>query len=124
MEKQGYAYVDVRSVPEFEAGHPDGAFNIPILHLTGWGMTPNPDFAAVMERAFPKDAKIVVGCKAGGRSRQAAAILERLGFSSVVEQRAGFDGAADEPGWRQAGLPTAAEPRPGRTWIALRDNGR
>ena len=25
MDKEGYAYLDVRSVPEFEAGHPTGA---------------------------------------------------------------------------------------------------
>ena len=33
MEKDGYAYVDVRSIPEFEAGHPEGAYNVPLLHM-------------------------------------------------------------------------------------------
>ena len=39
-------------------------------------MAPNPAFQAVVEGNFAKDAKIVVGCKSGGRSLQAAALLE------------------------------------------------
>ena len=55
-----YVYLDVRSVGEFEAGHPPRAINIPIAHLTpGAGMSPNPDFAAVVEATLPKDAKLV-----------------------------------------------------------------
>ncbi|HEY3253455.1 MAG TPA: rhodanese-like domain-containing protein, partial [Polyangiaceae bacterium] len=29
---QGHVYVDVRSEPEFEAGHPAGALNVPLLN--------------------------------------------------------------------------------------------
>src|SRR4051812_21955325 len=29
----GWAYLDVRSIPEFEQGHPPGAVNVPLLHL-------------------------------------------------------------------------------------------
>ena len=65
LTKTGWTYVDVRSEPEFDAGHPARAFNVPIAHMTGGAMTPNPDFVSVMEKAFGKDAKIVVGCKAG-----------------------------------------------------------
>ena len=32
---------------------------------------PNPDFLAVVERNFPRTAKLVVGCQAGGRSQRA-----------------------------------------------------
>ena len=32
---QGYTYVDVRSIPEFEQGHPAGAVNVPLLHRDG-----------------------------------------------------------------------------------------
>ena len=52
MEKDGYVYVDVRSVPEFEAGHPAGAFNVPLLDMSPMGMTPNPDFLRVMESSL------------------------------------------------------------------------
>ena len=69
----------------------------------------------VIPRAeFPKDAKLVVGCKAGGRSARAAEMMAAAGFTGVVDQRAGFDGARDafgqltEPGWQPAGLPVEA----------------
>ena len=31
-QREGYTYVDVRSIPEFEQGHPEGAVNVPLLH--------------------------------------------------------------------------------------------
>ena len=50
IDDEGYVYVDVRSLPEFEAGHPTGAYNVPLMHQGPAGMTPNPDFMAVMEK--------------------------------------------------------------------------
>src|SRR5580700_544650 len=105
LTETGWAYVDVRSEQEFADGHAVGAFNVPIAHMAGGSMSPNPDFLAVMEKAFGKEAKIVVGCKSGGRSLRAAQALVGAGFASVVDQRAGWDGARDafgqvgEPGW-------------------------
>ena len=29
-QREGYIYVDVRSIPEFEQGHPEGAVNVPL----------------------------------------------------------------------------------------------
>lgn len=108
--EEGYVYVDVRSEPEFEAAHVPGAVNVPINHRGAQGMVPNPDFVSVMERAFAKDAKLVVGCKSGGRSKRAVAALEQAGFSELAELSAGFEGSRDAfgravPGWLQAGLP-------------------
>ena len=126
IDKQGYVYVDVRSVPEFAAGHPTGAYNVPLMNMGPGGMAPNPDFLAVMG-SFPKDAKLVVGCKAGGRSARAAAMLESAGYTDVIDQRAGFEGAPDpatgriaEPGWRPAGLPVSTTPLPDHAYEALR----
>ena len=119
---EGWVYLDVRSIPEFDDGHPPGAANVPLLHFQGGRMVPNPDFAAVVAANFPKDAKIVVGCKAGGRSLRAAQKLSVEGFSSVVDQRAGWDGARDpfgqlsEPGWSRAGLPAEQGQPSGRSW--------
>lgn len=116
--EQGYVYLDVRSVPEFEAGHPAGAYNIPLLHMSGFGLTPNADFLAECGRAFPQDARIVVGCRSGSRSLQAASMLVAAGYANVVDQECGFEGAA-QPGWRQAGLPVAREAHPERAHAAL-----
>lgn len=126
IDKEGYVYVDVRSLPEFAAGHPKGAYNVPLMHMGPGGMTPNPDFLKVMG-AFGMEARVIVGCKSGGRSARAAAMLESAGYTSVVDQRAGFEGAPDpatgrvsEPGWRPAGLPVSADPLPDRTYEALK----
>lgn len=126
MEGEGFAYVDVRSVEEFEAGHPRGAYNVPLLHVGPYGPSPNADFLRVMEQAFPKDAKIVLGCQSGSRSFQAATLLERAGFSHLREQRAGFQGCRApngqvEAGWRPKGLPTDSTASPERTWAALKE---
>jgi rhodanese-related sulfurtransferase len=110
--QQGWAYVDVRSIPEYEAGHPAGAYNIPLMHfMPGRGMSPNPDFGAVFAKHFPKDAKVVVGCKTAGRSLRAAEMLSSGGWSNVVDMRGGYEGERDAsgspivPGWKEAGLP-------------------
>jgi rhodanese-related sulfurtransferase len=122
LTKTGWTYVDVRTEPEFTEGHPAGSFNVPIAHAAGGSMTPNPDFVSVMETAFGKDAKIVVGCKAGGRSLRAAQALVGAGFTNVIDQRAGWDGARDafgqvsEPGWSRAGLPAEAGPTAGHAY--------
>lgn len=111
-----YIYLDVRSVPEFEAGHPEKAINIPILHFTaGLGMSPNADFPAVVEANLPKDAKIVIGCKSGGRSAQACAVMSQMGYTDVTNVRGGFVGAMNnfgqvvEPGWSMLELPTSVD---------------
>jgi rhodanese-related sulfurtransferase len=124
-DEEGYVFVDVRSVPEFEAEHPQGAFNVPLMHAGTGGMTPNPDFASVMLARFPKDAKIVLGCKGGNRSLRALQTLAQLGFTSLVDQRAGFDAARDafgavtEKGWKSAGLPASSGPGGDRSWATL-----
>lgn len=120
VDGEGYAYLDVRSIPEFEAGHPSGAFNIPLNHMGPAGMVPNPEFMAVVEKSFPKDAKLVLGCKGGGRSLRAAEMMQAAGWTSIVDQRAGFEGHPGEPGWRPKGLPTEAKGDPARGYEALR----
>lgn len=111
-----YIYLDVRSVPEFEAGHPPRAINIPLLHFApGAGMSPNPDFAAVVEATLPKDAKLVIGCRSGGRSARACEMMSQLGYNNVANLRGGFVGAMDhagrlvEPGWSMQNLPTCTD---------------
>ncbi|MEN3335687.1 MAG: hypothetical protein V7641_5052 [Blastocatellia bacterium] len=119
-------YLDVRSVPEYEAGHPQGAINIPLLHFApGLGMTPNEDFPAVVEANLPKEAKIIVGCKSGGRSANACQIMSQIGYRDVTNMRGGFGGAADafgrvvEPGWAMINLPIATEAADGADYESL-----
>ena len=119
-------YLDVRSVPEFEAGHPQGAINIPLLHFApGLGMSPNEDFPAVVEANLPKEATIIVGCKSGGRSANACQIMSQIGYRDVTNMRGGFGGAADmsgrviEPGWAMLELPVSIEAADGADYQSL-----
>ncbi len=121
----GWTYLDVRSIPEFEGGHPTGAANVPLLHFQGGRMAPNPDFQRVVAANFPPDTKLVVGCKAGGRSLQAAALLEAAGYTSVVDMRGGFHGEHDGmgrvtcAGWLESQLPVEATAPPEKTYAEL-----
>lgn len=123
---EGYVYIDVRTEDEVDAGHPQGAFNVPVRVQTDTGMQPNEDFLAVMTACFPKDAKLVIGCKAGPRSTAACQLLVGAGYTDVIEQRAGFAGARDafgavvDVGWQAAGLPVARELEPGHSYDELR----
>jgi rhodanese-related sulfurtransferase len=126
--KQGWRYVDVRSIPEFDDGHPQGAANVPLLHMQGGRMAPNPDFQRVMEANYPKDSQLVIGCKAGSRSAQAAALLEAAGYTSVVDMRGGYGGERDAfgrvsvAGWAEAGLPVE-KVTPGQSYAELAKKG-
>lgn len=111
-----YIYLDCRSVQEYEDGHPVKAINIPLLHfMPGLGMSPNDDFADVVQANIPKDAKLLIGCKSGGRSARACMMLSQLGYENVTNVRGGFHGAPNnfgqpgEPGWSAVGLPTCSD---------------
>ena len=131
-QSEGYTYVDVRSVPEFEAGHPAGATNVPLLNRDprSGQMTPNPEFLDVMRARFPADARLLIGCQVGGRSAQAAQILVGSGFSDVSNVLGGYGGARDQmtggtlhEGWSQAGLPVETD-APGRTYADVRTRAK
>jgi rhodanese-related sulfurtransferase len=104
-------YLDVRTEEEFEAGHPTGAINIPVMFMIPGRPQPNPDFLTVVEKTLPKGKKLVVGCLSGGRSQRACEMLEEAGYTDLTNVRGGFGGARDASGaiavkgWRDAGLP-------------------
>lgn len=124
--KGGYVYVDVRTVGEFEAGHPVGAFNVPVMTFSpATGMAPNSAFVDVMSATFSKDDQIVLGCKSGGRSWHAAQMLEKAGFTDLVDNFAGYTGGQDPtgaaaPGWSAVGLPTDTEVAEGHDYQSLK----
>jgi len=126
----GYAYVDVRTEEEFHARHPAGSLNVPLSMTTSGGGPAPAGFLATMERLFSRDAKIVVGCAVGGRSLRAAEVLGAAGFTDVVDQRAGMEGARSpfgsllEPGWADAGLPVATGPDEGSLAVIQQDRAR
>src|SRR5579864_6787647 len=76
-------YLDVRTEEEFEAGHPAGARNVPILILDPASRQPrpNPEFVATVQRHLAPSTKLVVGCQSGGRSQRACELLADAGYT-------------------------------------------
>jgi rhodanese-related sulfurtransferase len=123
----GAVYLDVRTEGEFEAGHPAGARNIPVVLVDPATRqpAPNPGFLPTVERNLPRSTTLVVGCQSGGRSMKACEILLQAGYTDVVNVRGGFGGVRDrggrviEPGWRDAGLPVETGQPPGARYADL-----
>ncbi len=76
LVKGGGLLVDVRSPGEYEAGHLEGAVNLPLATL-------EEAVKAPALRAAERD--LVVYCRSGHRSAQAAARLKRAGFTRVFD---------------------------------------
>jgi rhodanese-related sulfurtransferase len=117
----GAVYLDVRTEPEFAAGHPAGARNVPVFFYdpAGGPPKPNPDFVAVVQRTFPPGTKLIVGCQAGGRSQRACEILAQAGFTDLTNVRGGYGGSHDVAGWEQSGLPVERGTPPGTGYAEL-----
>ncbi|MCB9794606.1 MAG: rhodanese-like domain-containing protein [Alphaproteobacteria bacterium] len=67
----GAQLVDVRTAAEFGSGHLQGALNIPVSELSR------------RLGEVPRDRDVVVYCRSGGRSAQAAVILQGAGLTAV-----------------------------------------
>ena len=124
-------YLDVRTEAEFAAGHPAGAYNVPVLVLEPGTGRPklNPDFVRTVERHVARTTLLVVGCQSGVRSMRACDLLEAAGFGNLVNVRGGFGGAHDhtgrlvEPGWEAVGLPVERGQPAGRCFADLAGQG-
>lgn len=68
----GCFLVDVRTAAEFRSGSAQGAINIPV------------DVLSSQISKFKGKKRIVVFCQSGGRSGSAKSILERNGFTNVI----------------------------------------
>ncbi len=113
--------LDVRTVEEFTAGHPQNAYNIPILCLdarTGQKV-PNLDFDDLVQSQIPKDKNIYLSCHSGQRSMMAAMKMEAMGYDQLVNVKGGFAGSQDTTGWQDCGLPTAEGRPEGRSYDDL-----
>lgn len=128
VESDGYIYLDVRTVPEFVAGHAPASLNVPVLEInpaTG-GRDMNEKFLGVVEATIPRDAKIVVGCKTGGRSATACEILARASYKNLRNIDGGFAGVTDptghvvKEGWSTLGYPIERGDGGEKSYEALR----
>ena len=74
-KEENYIILDVRRADEFAAGHIPGAVNIPNESI---GTEEIPQL-------LDKDQLILVYCRSGNRSKQAAGKLVNLGYTNIVE---------------------------------------
>jgi len=105
--------IDCRTEFEFYyVGHPIGAINVE------WQTAPDFDFnprfveGVMKEAAGDRRRPILLICRSGRRTLEAAAALEAAGFTDVTNVAEGFEGDLDRShhrnsvnGWRVAGLP-------------------
>jgi len=68
----GAFLIDVRTGPEYEAGHIEGAINVPLnsIHF-------------IVNHVRDIEAPIYVYCQSGARSGQATSMIREMGFKSV-----------------------------------------
>ena len=97
---RGALVLDVRTPEEFAAGHHPAAKNVPV-HSLG---------ARLGE--LDRGRGIVVYCRSGGRSHNAAMLAKQAGYTAAYNVLEGFEGDRDAQGhrntvggWRAAGLP-------------------
>ena len=109
--------IDVRSTVEFDyVGHPVGALHVPWKDYPDW--QENPAFTAAVGAAVGDhgetglDRPILLICRSGARSYQAAERLREHGYSELYNVEEGFEGDKDADqhrgtinGWRFRGLP-------------------
>lgn len=85
MEREnGYIILDVRRIDEFSAGHIPNAINVPNESIGASEISELPD----------KEQLILVYCRSGRRSKEAAQKLADLGYTNIVE----FGGILDWTG--------------------------
>ena len=75
QEESDYIILDVRTSEEYSEKHIPGAINIPNETIGSEDIPELPD----------KDQLILVYCRSGNRSKQAAAKLVKLGYTNIVE---------------------------------------
>ncbi len=104
--------IDVRTKMEYLfVGHPPQALHIPWKETPDWQV--NPHFVAqVRQVVLDPNTPILLLCRSGQRSLDAAVALENVGYSHLINIVDGFEGALDENkqrghlnGWRFSGLP-------------------
>ena len=79
----GAVLLDVRTPEEYAQGHVAGSRNLPLQVIT-----------RVEEEIPDMDTPVFVYCQSGGRSRRAAAFLEKVGYANVknIGGVAGYNG--------------------------------
>lgn len=117
-ENEDAVLIDVRTVAEWVyVGLPDISTLGRTVVCVQWNMwpnmAPNPDFVAHLEsEGVTREASLLLLCRSGQRSRDAATALTQAGFGPCYNVTDGFEGDLNPEkhrgasnGWKVAGLP-------------------
>lgn len=106
--------IDVRTAEERKfIGLVPGSIHVP--WATGLAMTRNPRFVSELSGKVKKDAFILLLCRSGKRSAEAAEVATKAGFRHVFNVQEGFEGDLENQqrgqinGWRFHRLPWIQE---------------
>ena len=103
--------VDIRTRAEWEwVGRVPGAIEV---EWNTWpGGVPNPNFLGEIQAHIPREARVLLLCRSGARSHNAAIALTIAGYKSTYNILEGFEGDKNEHnqrnqlnGWRAKRLP-------------------
>ena len=112
QETPGAVMIDVRTTIEHGfVGHPVGAVLVPWKDAPDWQL--NADFIEQVKQAVSDVASpVLLLCRSGKRSLEAADVLQQAGFKHLVNILDGFEGDLDKnkqrgnlSGWRFCQLP-------------------
>ncbi|MFP4233584.1 MAG: rhodanese-like domain-containing protein, partial [Nitriliruptoraceae bacterium] len=92
LQVENTVLIDVREASDYEAGHIEGAINIPIREL------------AANTNLIPTDRPVIVYCASGWRAGMSYSTLRLMGYENV---RGWGPGSA---GWEAAGEPFSTDP--------------
>ena len=127
VSAKSVSLIDVRTEIEFSQGHPASAYNIPWMLRRSTKLVPNPHFIDDVLKLCSHEDQIILSCKSGNRSAQAAAALHAAGFSSLYELEHGFEGEKDSfgrqtvDGWKTSGLPVSFDAAESRVYRRRRE---
>ena len=108
QKSENAVLIDVRSTMEYEyVGRPVNAIHVPIKEPPGWEIRVDfiNNIKSELTKKFPNiqnlsEIHILLLCRSGKRSEQAALILESEGYKNTINITDGFEGDKDANGHR------------------------
>lgn len=102
LQQKGYMLIDVRTIPEYKFSRPAGSKNIPIYHDKNGERVLNENFLDQIDYAVGgnSDKPIILICRSGSRTLEAANLLAKNGYTNVYNIKQGFS-----YDWIKVGLP-------------------
>ena len=102
--------LDVRTQDEWDkVGKPDGEKIGLTTHFVTIVRSPEPsankDFIEEVKKVIDTNKKLLIICKAGGRSMMASQLLTQENIK-CINISDGYEGNGENPGWKNEGLPS------------------